>query len=258
MLMNKSILIDGKEYISAVRVAKKIGYASDYIGQLCRSGKIAGTLIGKTWYVDYPSIVNHKKTHRRGRKRKDALESSLSHDEMFVIDDVPRSESEYTEIAREHSHTALETGVRNIATLSLVVIIFSTITTSILWRESAISRHASFFYETVSDSLALNRRLAFVSAPLDWIREILKKDRPIDNGIAVRDNESTSSGIVVIPSSDDQLGIVMRIRRAFSDGVEISVDKENSSGVITPVFQTEESADNYAFVLVPIEEKTND
>jgi len=39
MLMALPIFLEGKEYISASRVAKKIGYASDYIGQLCRAKK---------------------------------------------------------------------------------------------------------------------------------------------------------------------------------------------------------------------------
>src|SRR3989338_8312611 len=69
MLMNKDLLIDGKEYISAIRASKKIGYASDYIGQLCRSKKISGRLIGKTWYVEFPSLLEHKKNRKLGKRK---------------------------------------------------------------------------------------------------------------------------------------------------------------------------------------------
>jgi uncharacterized LabA/DUF88 family protein len=75
MLMDKSIFVDGKELISAIRASKKIGYASDYVGQLCRSKKIPGKLIGKTWYVDLSALVEHRKTRKLGKKKKIAPEA---------------------------------------------------------------------------------------------------------------------------------------------------------------------------------------
>src|SRR3990167_5285065 len=65
--MISPILSDGKEYISASRASQKTGYASDYIGQLCRTKKIPGQLVGRTWYVDFESLLEHKKNkgHRK-------------------------------------------------------------------------------------------------------------------------------------------------------------------------------------------------
>src|SRR3989344_158110 len=68
--MISPIFSDGKEYISAVRAAEKIGYASDYIGQLCRAKKIPGQLMGKSWYVDFASLVEHKKNRHLGKAKK--------------------------------------------------------------------------------------------------------------------------------------------------------------------------------------------
>ncbi|KKU92708.1 MAG: hypothetical protein UY25_C0008G0009, partial [Candidatus Yanofskybacteria bacterium GW2011_GWC1_48_11] len=68
--MISPIFSDGKEYISAVRAAEKIGYASDYIGQLCRAKKIPGQLMGKSWYVDFASLVEHKKNRQLGKAKK--------------------------------------------------------------------------------------------------------------------------------------------------------------------------------------------
>jgi len=70
MLMVNPIFSDGKEYISAVRAAEKIGYASDYISQLCRAKKIPGQLIGKSWYVDFASLVEYKKNRQLGKTKK--------------------------------------------------------------------------------------------------------------------------------------------------------------------------------------------
>ena len=57
--MSLAILSEGKELISASRAAKKVGYTSDYIGQLCRAKKIQGKLVGKTWYVDFQVLVGY-------------------------------------------------------------------------------------------------------------------------------------------------------------------------------------------------------
>jgi excisionase family DNA binding protein len=51
--------IQGKKYISSKRAAKLTGYAKDYIGQLARAGKIAGTRVGRAWYVDESALLNH-------------------------------------------------------------------------------------------------------------------------------------------------------------------------------------------------------
>ena len=65
--MTKAISLDGKEYISASRAAEKIGYSNDYIGQLCRSRKIPGKLIGKAWYVEFRALHEHRKTRKLGK-----------------------------------------------------------------------------------------------------------------------------------------------------------------------------------------------
>ena len=70
MLMNSPIFSDGKEYISASRASKKIGYASDYIGQLCRAKKIPGRLIGRTWYIDFTALLEYKESRKSGKKGK--------------------------------------------------------------------------------------------------------------------------------------------------------------------------------------------
>ncbi|MDP3874965.1 MAG: hypothetical protein Q8Q22_00375, partial [bacterium] len=78
MLMVSPIFSDGKEYISAIRAAKKIGYASDYIGQLCRAKKIPGQLIGKSWYVDFASLVEHKKNRQLGKVKSKIIDRNFA------------------------------------------------------------------------------------------------------------------------------------------------------------------------------------
>lgn len=58
--MGSEFFFEGKKYISASRASKIIGYNSDYIGQLCRKGSLQCRMVGRTWFVDEESLVNHK------------------------------------------------------------------------------------------------------------------------------------------------------------------------------------------------------
>jgi hypothetical protein len=71
MLMNKDLFFDGKEYISASRASKKLGYSQDYIGELIRKEKVPGKMIGRTWYVELESLLEHKKSKKVKQKKSE-------------------------------------------------------------------------------------------------------------------------------------------------------------------------------------------
>ena len=54
------ILIEEKKYISSKQAAKITGYAKDYIGQLCREGRVPARLVGRSWYVLEAAIHDHR------------------------------------------------------------------------------------------------------------------------------------------------------------------------------------------------------
>lgn len=54
------ILIGEKKYISSKQAAKVTGYAKDYIGQLCREGRVPARLVGRSWYVLESAIADHR------------------------------------------------------------------------------------------------------------------------------------------------------------------------------------------------------
>jgi hypothetical protein len=83
MLMTLAIFSEGKEYISAIRAAEKSGYTSDYIGQLCRAKKIPSKLVGKTWYIEFPALIEHKKNRKSKKKEPQAI--SYDHEEFFLL-----------------------------------------------------------------------------------------------------------------------------------------------------------------------------
>ncbi|HVY56006.1 MAG TPA: hypothetical protein VHC46_09650 [Thermodesulfobacteriota bacterium] len=52
--------IEGKTYISSRRAAEITGYAKDYVGQLCREGRVEARLVGRNWYILESSIREHR------------------------------------------------------------------------------------------------------------------------------------------------------------------------------------------------------
>ena len=54
------ILIEEKKYISSKRASKVTGYAKDYIGQLCREGRVPARFVGRSWYVLETAIQDHR------------------------------------------------------------------------------------------------------------------------------------------------------------------------------------------------------
>lgn len=54
------ILIEEKKYVSSKRAAEMTGYAKDYVGQLCREGRVQARLIGRGWYVLESAIQDHR------------------------------------------------------------------------------------------------------------------------------------------------------------------------------------------------------
>jgi hypothetical protein len=54
------LLIDDKKYLSTKRAAKVTGYAKDYVGQLCREGRVPARLVGRSWYVLESALHDHR------------------------------------------------------------------------------------------------------------------------------------------------------------------------------------------------------
>lgn len=54
------IIIEEKKYVSSKQAAKLTGYAKDYVGQLCREGRVPARLVGRSWYVLESAIQDHR------------------------------------------------------------------------------------------------------------------------------------------------------------------------------------------------------
>lgn len=82
------ILIADKKYVSSKRAAKITGYAKDYIGQLCREGRVPARLVGRSWYVLESAIQDH----RFGAK-DEPVEAKQAPERLTDAWDTPRYEA---------------------------------------------------------------------------------------------------------------------------------------------------------------------
>lgn len=129
----EEISVKGEDYVKASVIAKKFGYTADYIGQLCRADQVKATLVGRSWYVNEQSLLEHKKGRYRSSltKSKEAIQKTIGEnktqtqsldprylkhlvrydpDDQELFPTVPGKEAE--EVKSDHNNTP-----KNIATL---------------------------------------------------------------------------------------------------------------------------------------------
>lgn len=66
----ETISVNGETYVKASSIARELGYTTDYVGQLCRSGAVEGQIVGRSWYVSEDSLRQHKKSRYRSTAAK--------------------------------------------------------------------------------------------------------------------------------------------------------------------------------------------
>jgi len=71
-----TITLEGSVYTKLSVLAKKYNYTTDYIGQLCRSGKLDAQLVGRSWYATESSLKVHKHGHTTASATKSTTSSS--------------------------------------------------------------------------------------------------------------------------------------------------------------------------------------
>lgn len=91
------ILIGEKKYVSSKRAAKMTGYAKDYIGQLCREGRVPARLVGRSWYVLESAIQDHRFGDQKNEQEKQAINESPS-PVVLPAWESPRYENDSAEI----------------------------------------------------------------------------------------------------------------------------------------------------------------
>lgn len=70
--------LDGVKYVKASVAAKKFKYTQDYIGQLCRGKKVDARLVGRTWFVNTDSILDHQSKKYKAKKTVKPVEGQAA------------------------------------------------------------------------------------------------------------------------------------------------------------------------------------
>lgn len=55
----QELVLDGATYVPLKAAAAQSGYEKNYLGQLCRAGKVDGRLVGRNWYINLDSLEEH-------------------------------------------------------------------------------------------------------------------------------------------------------------------------------------------------------
>lgn len=80
----KTLVVDGVEYTKASEAAKTNGYTTDYVGQLCRAGKVDAQLVGRSWYVNVETLLTHRKGRYRSTQKKTTEAIHIAKEEIVA------------------------------------------------------------------------------------------------------------------------------------------------------------------------------
>jgi len=251
------IVIDGKKYISSRRAAEIAGYSADYVGQLCRSGKLERRMVGRLWYVDEGSLLRHQaesfKANQTSFRSPNApgpskpIESvpvapivssqpALSAAALMPL--IPLAPGASQAVPLTWKHISLRVGGAVLASIAVFM-----------------AARAALLVAPTSSPVA-SVQSAFSSA-LKAIGSLFSNSAPADDGF-LPDTEAqvaaaAGAGVVVVPSQGAALDAKLEqsIRNSFSDEVTMRTAPGGTAGIITPVFRTVKGHD-YLYVLVPV------
>jgi hypothetical protein len=252
--------------ISGRRAAELTGYSADYIGQLCRSGKLDAKMIGHTWYVSQDSLYEYvRKLEQEQRaaefqklSRQAATASKKNNSVGGAVASPYQTVSASTlRAARSASRVGVRTShpIRNSFFAVCFVVIFvlaASMSITYIGGAGNVAVNNSSVAGVYSAAQAV---VAFFNRQYEAIvaRIIKSRDLTVRTPDAVG-VQGTEYGMVVSPSSgntDEDAARTKAIKDSFSDDVAIHPDQSGTAGVITPVFRKSNGKD-FMYVLVPV------
>lgn len=101
------LTLNGQKYVKASKAARDLGYASDYVGQLCRKGTVDAHLVGRTWYVNPETLGAHRVEKKRNArvKAREHARRSIEEAKSLRVKDATKS---YTDVAIRYENDSEE------------------------------------------------------------------------------------------------------------------------------------------------------
>jgi hypothetical protein len=274
--VSESLIIEGKQYISARRAAEIAAYSNDYVGQLCRSGKLACRMVGRFWYVDESSLRKHKEESFKANQGSfgangftaktstsvNSTSPSISGNGTISID--PISTSSFLPVFKQAFFVALAVIAVLVGGMTAVSIgkPFLPQTFSQDFSQSVANNSASVYSAMSTAGEILH---SYFNQAYSNIASIVSSSSRSSSSASLppptSTNESNQSGnyfvanagLVVVPSSASTTNakLAQTITNSFSDNVTVTPGPNGTTGVITPEFRNVQGHD-FLYMLVPV------
>jgi hypothetical protein len=250
--VNNDLYFDGKTFISVSRASELTGYTQDYLGQLCRGNRVPSRMVGRTWYVDQDAVVAHKQ-NPKSRKTKTTSKFDQKIEKKNIVEEFlqsqqkPEYKSPFTfekdhspilpALAKPAAYSTEHTQSKNvIAYAAVVVLLFCAV---VSWINLLAPRATEITIAMLRSEMSREGFLSASVAASDAVHE-----------------KVSGTGLVVFPDPVGHDRAVASVESSFSDDAEVTFDRSGTSGVITPVFRSGNGSTSYAFVMVPLNKKT--
>lgn len=275
--MSKTLTIEGKNYVPSAVLAGRFSYTSDYLSKLAREGKISGTRVGRSWYIDEQSLqqfvsgMHEQKSVRRASLRAERVEERRS---------AETSRGEVVASVRKLPVELVSLPSATIALAQAVAVVMCGSLVGLLGFVAVRGDVAPEIIAAASQAVAVDV-VTVVAAPTkigtesqlarldfsqlwNWlfdrssvtvattVTEAPPQTVPVVPTAPSSFNEALPSAVpaMVVLKGDVATTTVNDIRASFSDEVEVTFDGTDT-GMVTPVFR-ERSDDSYRFLLVPV------
>ncbi len=251
-MKNDHLIIDGKMYVTTRRAAEIAGYSADYVGQLCRAGKLERRMINRIWYVENESILKHSEESFKANHTsfktddfKNSYEKAISSTFPLLLTSPDGQIMSLPTNSVGSQYVEQSKGQRRSTTAK--VWWTSLFTTGVLIMLITITAFGLYTFNRNNPSLS-NNLVAQVGGSIS--------DTANQNDGA---SYLAHVGLVVVPSTGSQATnskLINTITNSFSDPVQVKESVDANSGIITPVFRTVKGHD-YLYVLVPVKTSTS-
>ena len=103
--MDGELIFDNTKYISSKRASEISGYTQDYVGQLCRDGRVDGRRVGRSWYVHEDSLLLYASAEKKGMS---SAEKGVIHNSLIRPAEAVGSDKKPRIIDRATSEASVE------------------------------------------------------------------------------------------------------------------------------------------------------
>ncbi len=263
--MKKDTLsIDGKIYVSTRRASEIAGYSKDYIGQLCREGRVLSRMVSRSWWVDEESIRRHAaetvKANQTSFRPTDEQQVLVSRPigtnialsariRLDLVDLPPLQPFAVVNVADFDGHAFVGVLQKALVGIALVLVVGT-----VALGATSLVKNNFGPYSAVADVSGTGSAIAMVWDRITAGFGVMFGGSQSNPDVQVADDTSLpQAGVVVVPSAGTSTNakLAQSIVNSFSDNVQVAPSTNGTDGVITPEFRTVKGHD-YLYVLVPV------